>query len=231
MFGYFNCCGLLVCTCPLSFRRLTWIVVWFVAPEHACLCWAEEPCLWRAVFEQEICFEHTLHDGPLFAFVAATSQSLKAGYFIQSEWNFCPYFFFAIFVGGFPSSSDDPESAMLSCFDLGYGIVAILYSAKFIASDWQLLRKKPNWKVKLFIEKCQNSENTVYKSIVSRLFAVEPRPGRDNLNIKFNFNCSNKFFLLNNWCRIPEKRVLHYLKFPGTLVIHRRGSITVLRKF
>ena len=121
-------------------------------------------------------------------------------------------------------------SVLFFCY-LGYGIVAILYWAKFIASDWQLLRKKPNWKVKLFIEKCQNSENTVYKSIVSRLFAVEPRPGRDNLNIKFNFNCSNKFFLLNNWCRIPEKRVLHYLKFPGTLVIHRRGSITVLRKF
>ena len=157
---------------------------------------------------------------------------------IFKSWVFHPIWteflsvlFFAIFVGGLPSSSDDPESAMLACFDLGYGIVAILYSAKFIASDWQLLRKKPNWKVKLFIEKCQNSENTVYKSIVSRLFAVEPRPGRDNLNIKFNFNCSNKFFLLNNWCRIPEKRVLHYLKFPGTLVIHRRGSITVLRKF
>ena len=74
--------------------------------------------------------------------LSVTSQSFKAGYFIQSERNFCPYFIFAIFVGGLPSSPDDPESVMLGCFDLGYGIEAILYSAKFIASDWQLLWEK-----------------------------------------------------------------------------------------
>ena len=34
--------------------------------------------------------------------------------------------------------------AMLACFDLGYGMVAILYSAKFIAAIGSCYGKKPN---------------------------------------------------------------------------------------